>query len=259
MNAESPIRAVIVDDEVLGREVIREMLRADVEVEVIAECASGPEAIEAVRRHDADLLFLDVQMPEMSGFQVLEALGPERTPLVIFVTAYDQYAVRAFEVYALDYVLKPFDHERLERALRRAKEQIRKERDSNLSQRIVALLEDVKLKPKYLERLVVKTGGRVFFLRTDEIDWIEAEDNYVRMHAGKESHLFRETIRSLETQLDPGRFVRINRSALVNIDRVKELQPWFHGEYRVIMKDGTELTLSRRYKQRLEEVLGRPL
>ncbi|HEU4388532.1 MAG TPA: LytTR family DNA-binding domain-containing protein [Blastocatellia bacterium] len=259
MNQESPIRALIVDDEPLGREVIREMLSGDPEVEVVAECASGPEAIEAVRCHDADLLFLDVQMPEMSGFQVLEALGPERAPLVIFVTAYDQYAVRAFEVYALDYVLKPFDHERLERALRRAKEQIRKERDSNLSQRIVALLEDVKSRPKYLERLVVKTGGRVFFLKTEEVDWIEAEDNYVRMHTGKESHLFRETIRGLEAQLDPGRFVRIHRSALVNIDRVKELQPWFHGEYRVILKDGTELTLSRRYKQRLEEVLGRPL
>jgi two-component system LytT family response regulator len=255
----SLIKALIVDDEILGREVIREMLRGDPEVEVIAECASGLEAIDVLRLLDPDLVFLDVQMPEMNGFEMLEALGPERAPLVVFVTAYDQYAVRAFEVYALDYVLKPFDHDRFDRAVRRAKDQIRKERDSNLSQRIVALLEDVKLKPRYLERLVVKAGGRVFFLKTEEIDWIEAEDNYVRMHAGKESHLFRETIRGLEAQLDPGCFVRIHRSALVNIDRVKELQPWFHGEYHVILVDGTELTLSRRYKQRLEEVLGRPL
>ena len=253
------IRTLVVDDEPLARGVIREMLEDDPEVEIIGECINGREAIAAIEELSPDLLFLDVQMPELGGFAVLEALKTERLPFVIFVTAYDQYAVRAFEVHALDYLLKPFDRERFEAAWQRAKNQIKKERETEREQRILALLEELKAGPKYLERLVVKTGGRVFFEDTDDIYWIEAEGNYVRVHNEQKSYLLRETISGLEAQLDPKKFLRIHRSAIVKIDRIQELQPWFHGEYRVILHNGTQLTLSRNYRENLQEVLGKAL
>jgi two-component system LytT family response regulator len=251
------IRALLVDDEPLAREMIREMLKDDSEVEIVAECINGREAIEAIQEHDPDLIFLDVQMPEIGGFEVLEALKSVHMPHVIFVTAYDQYAVRAFEVHALDYLLKPFDRERFDSAWRRAKAHILATRNGEMDKRILAILEELKAGSKYLERLVIKSGGRVFFLDTDDIDWIEAEGNYVSVHTGKKSHLLRETISSLEAQLDPKKFLRIHRSSIVKIDRIKELQPWFHGEYRVILLDGTQLTLSRNYRENLQEALGR--
>ncbi|HSO76920.1 MAG TPA: LytTR family DNA-binding domain-containing protein, partial [Blastocatellia bacterium] len=179
-------------------------------------------------------------------------------PAVIFVTAYDQYAVRAFEIYALDYLLKPFDRERFERSLGRAKEQLLRTADS-MSERILSALEEIKTRPVHLERLVIKMNGHVFFIKTEEIDWLEAEGNYVRLHAGKESYLLRDTISALETQLDPKRFLRVHRSAIVNIDRIQELQPWFHGEYRIILREGVQLTLSRSYREKLHELLGRPV
>jgi two-component system LytT family response regulator len=252
-----PIRVLLVDDEPLAREMIREMLKDDSEVEVVGECVNGREAVEAIQEHNPDLIFLDVQMPEIGGFDVLEALKSVHVPHVIFVTAYDQYAVRAFEVHALDYLLKPFDRERFESAWRRAKSHILATRNGEMDQRILAILEELKAGSKYLERLVIKSGGRVFFLDTDDIDWIEAEGNYVSVHTGKKSHLLRETISSLEAQLDPKKFLRIHRSSIVKIDRIKELQPWFHGEYRVILLDGTQLTLSRNYRENLQEALGR--
>jgi two-component system, LytTR family, response regulator len=252
-----PIRVLLVDDEPLAREMIREMLKDDSEVEVVAECVNGREAVEAIQEHNPDLIFLDVQMPEIGGFDVLEALKSVHVPHVIFVTAYDQYAVRAFEVHALDYLLKPFDRERFDSAWRRAKSHILATRNGEMDQRILAILEELKAGSKYLERLVIKSGGRVFFLDTDDIDWIEAEGNYVSVHTGKKSHLLRETISSLEAQLDPKKFLRIHRSSIVKIDRIKELQPWFHGEYRVILLDGTQLTLSRNYRENLQEALGR--
>lgn len=253
------IRVIVVDDEPLARDKIRAMIKRDPELEIIGECANGTEAVAAVQEHHPDLLFLDVQMPEISGFAVLEALKSERLPLVIFVTAYDKYAVQAFEVHALDYLLKPFDRERFGAAMQRAKEQIQRERAGGLDQRILALLERLKAESKYLERLVVKTAGRVFFLDTGEIDWIEAEGNYVSVHTAKKSYMLRDTISSLETRLDPKKFIRIHRSAIVNIDRVRELQSWTHGEYHVIMHDGTQLTLSRSYRESLQEVLGKNL
>ena len=252
-----PIRVLLVDDEPLAREMIREMLKDDPEVEVVGECVNGREAVEAIQEHNPDLIFLDVQMPEVGGFEVLEALKTVTVPHVIFVTAYDQYAVRAFEVHALDYLLKPFDSERFESAWRRAKMHILATRNGEMDQRILAILEELKAGSKYLERLVIKSGGRVFFLDTDDIDWIEAEGNYVSVHTGKKSHLLRETISSLEAQLDPKKFLRIHRSSIVKIDRIKELQPWFHGEYRVILLDGTQLTLSRNYRENLQEALGK--
>ncbi|HEX8476025.1 MAG TPA: LytTR family DNA-binding domain-containing protein [Pyrinomonadaceae bacterium] len=251
------IRVMVVDDEPLAREKIREMARDDAEIEIVAECANGDDALAAIRKESPDLLLLDVQMPETNGFAVLEALDPHDIPLVIFVTAYDHYAVRAFEVHAFDYLLKPFDRERLGAALQRAKEQIRRERNGTLDHRILALLEEIKGEPtKYLERLVVKTGGRVFFLETEEVDWIEAEGNYVSIHTQAKSHLLRDTISGLEARLDPRKFVRIHRSTIVNIKRIQELQPWTHGDYYVILRNGTRLTASRNYRENLQVALG---
>ncbi|HEV7377645.1 MAG TPA: LytTR family DNA-binding domain-containing protein [Pyrinomonadaceae bacterium] len=255
----SQIRVVVVDDEPLAREMIREMLASDPEAEIIGECVNGREAVAAIVEHAPDLLFLDVQMPEASGFEVLESLNGGHTPHVIFVTAYDQYAVRAFEVHALDYLLKPFDRERFEGAWQRAKEHIFKEKNGRLDQRILTLLEELKAGSKYLERLVIKSGGRVFFLEACEIDWIEAEGNYVSVHSGKKSHLLRETISSLEAQLDPKKFRRIHRSSIVQLDKIKELQLWLHGEYRIILHSGAQLMLSRNYRENLQEALGNAL
>lgn len=249
------IRTLIVDDEPLGRTVIREMLRGDAEIELIGECANGTEAIEMIQREQPDLIFLDVQMPMMDGFEVLKAIAATHLPMVIFVTAYDQYAVKAFDVYAIDYLLKPFDRERFNKALQRAKSTLRQAQTNEVNERILSLLEEQQLKPSYLERLVIKTNGRVLFLRTDEIDWIEAEGNYVSLHVKKESYLLRETISGLEAQLDPKKFSRIHRSQIVNLDRIKELHPWSHGEYRVILKDGTQLTLSRSYRDHFHSLL----
>jgi len=251
------IRVLIVDDEPLARGVLREMLQCDPEVAIVGECANGKEAVQALQQSAPDLLFLDIQMPEMGGFEVLDALQGRPIPHLVFVTAYDQYAVRAFEVHALDYILKPFDRERFEASWQRAKAQVLRERNGGVEQRILSLLEDLKAGTKYLERLVIKSSGRIYFLETNDIDWIQAEGNYVSVHAGKKAHLLRETITSLESQLDPKKFLRIHRSAIVRIDRIKELQPWFHGEYHIVLHDGTELTLSRNYRDRLQEALGK--
>jgi two-component system, LytTR family, response regulator len=259
MLGEKCIRAMIVDDEPLARERIRDMLEIDPEIKVIRECSSGQETIEAIGQDSPDLIFLDVEMPGKDGFAALEEIEPERIPAIVFVTAYDQYAVRAFEVHALDYLLKPFDQERFEKALRRAKTHIRNEKSENITERILSALEEIKSRPVHLERLVIKMNGHVFFVKTEDIDWLEAEGNYVRLHAGKESYLLRDTISALESQLDPKQFVRVHRSAIVNIDRIQELQPWFHGEYRIILREGVQLTLSRSYREKLHELLGRSL
>ncbi len=257
MTGSPPIRVLLVDDEPLAREMLREMLENEPDAIIVGESVNGREALEAIREHQPDLLFLDVQMPELGGFELLESLGKERIPYVIFVTAYDQYAVRAFEVHALDYLLKPFDHERFDISWQRAKAQMMRDRNGGADQRILALLEELKAGSKYLERLVIKAAGRIYFLETSEIDWIGAEGNYVSVHRGKKSHLLRETISSLESQLDPKKFVRIHRSSIVRIDRIQELQPWFHGEFRIILQDGTQLTLSRNYRDNLQEALGK--
>ncbi len=251
------IRALIVDDEPLARERIVDLLANDAEVEVAGECGDGLAAVAAIESQKPDLLFLDVQMPELDGFGVLEAVEARRMPVIIFVTAYDQYALRAFEVHALDYLLKPFDRERFDRALQHAKHQIARERAGAMNQQLAALLADLKARPKPLERLVIKSGGRVFFLRVEEIDWIESAANYVKLHVGRESHLLRETINSLAAKLDPDKFLRIHRSTIVNLERVKEMQPWFHGDYVIILKDGMQLTSSRSYRERLHKLLGK--
>lgn len=250
------IRALIVDDEPLGRERVRALLHEDAEVEVVGEIPDGRRAVAAVEKLKPDLLFLDVQMPEMDGFAVLDAIAGKHMPAIIFVTAYDRYAVQAFEVHALDYLLKAFDRERFGKAVERAKEEIRRSREGALSERLAGLLEDLESRKPLATRMVIKSGGRIFFLPVEEIDWVEAADNYVCIHAGSETHLMRETLQALESRLNPAKFFRIHRSTIVNIDRIRELQPIFHGDYSVRLRDGTELTLSRSYREKLGEGLA---
>jgi two-component system LytT family response regulator len=249
------IRTLIVDDEPLAREGIRMLVERDAEIAVIGECANGQQAISAITEKMPDLLFLDIQMPEISGFEVLEAIGAQTLPCVIFVTAYDKYALRAFEVHALDYLLKPFTGERFQSALERAKAQIKSRGGEQLNQKLVRLLEDIRKDKTYLERLVVKSAGRIFFLNVEEIDWIEAAENYVRLHTGRESHLVHGTMNKLASRLDPAQFLRIHRSTIINVKKIKELQPMFHGEYVVTLRDGTQLNSGRSYRQKLQSLL----
>ena len=260
MTGKTKIRVLIVDDEPLARRFIRRMLKDDQEVSIIGECKNGLEAVAAIREKSPDLLFLDVQMPELDGFMVLETLGLENAPQVIFVTAYEQYAIRAFEIHALDYLLKPFDQARFNKALGHAKERLTvSPQDETERRQLTALLENIKQRPKFLERLIIKADGRIIFLKTEEIDWLEADDKYVHLHVGKTSHMVRQTLSGMEAQLDPEKFLRIHRSTIVNLERIKELQALFGGEHTVILNDGTELTLSRNYKDKLFELLGKPL
>lgn len=250
------IRALIVDDEPLARQRVRTLLEADPEIELIGECGDGARAVAALEEHKPDLLFLDVQMPLLDGFGVLEALREGWMPVVVFITAHDRYALKAFEVHALDYLLKPFDRARFRTALERAKAQVRRNQSGEVSQKLFALLQDVKEARRPQERLVVKSAGRVYFVRIEDIDWIEAAGNYARLHVGKETHLLRESMSGLEARLDGQRFLRIHRSTIVNVERIRELQPSFHGDYVVTLHDGTELTLSRGYRDKLHELLG---
>lgn len=256
MQPVTKIRVLIVDDEALARERIRSLLNSIAGIEIVGECSDGVQAVDAIHTLNPDLVFLDVQMPEMDGFAVVSAVGVASMPTVIFVTAYDDYAIKAFEIHALDYLLKPFDRERFTSALERAQSQIRQERSSALSHRLLTLLDDITPERKPLERIVIKSGGRVFFLKSDEIDWVEAAGNYVKLHTSAQAHLLRETMNSIEAQLDRNRFARIHRSFIVNIERIRELNPLFHGDYSVKLEDGTELTLSRTYRSRLQETLG---
>jgi two-component system LytT family response regulator len=250
------MKILIVDDEPLARERVRRHLRDEPGIEIVGEAGNGREAVSAIEEKTPDLVFLDVQMPEMNGFDVLKALEENKIPAIVFTTAYDKYAIQAFEFHALDYLLKPFSRERFKRAVRHAREQLENSRQSgNIDERLVSLLENLKAK-KYLERIVVKNSGRVFFIKTEEIDWIEAAGNYLKLHVGRDAHLIRETMQSIEAKLDPEKFFRIHRSTLVQIDRIKELHPLFGGDYAVILRNGTELNLSRNYRERLPELFG---
>lgn len=253
------IKALIVDDEPLARERLRTLLTSQEDVEVVGECENGREAVTAIEARKPDVVFLDVQMPELDGFQVLGELDPERRPYVVFVTAFDRFAVKAFEVHAIDYLLKPYDRERFLTALDAVRQRVRQQSPADSAARMTALLEELGgLKPNTAggDRLAIKTSGRVRLFRVDQVDWVEAADNYVNVHIGQESLLHRETLSSLEARLPAERFVRISRSSLVNIDRVKEIQPLFHGDHVLILHDGSKLTLSRNYRARLEHLLG---
>jgi two-component system, LytTR family, response regulator len=251
------IRTLVVDDEPLARERVRTLLEAQDGIDMVGECADGPQAVEAIQAKDPELVFLDVQVPELDGIGVVERVGVEKMPVVVFVTAYDQYALQAFEVHAVDYLLKPFDEERFLKAMARARQAVEARRAGVVNERLYALIRDLKAPAGYLERLVVKTSGRLFFLRVEEVDWIESSGNYVCLHVGEEGHLLRETMSGVEAKLDPARFIRIHRTSIVNIDRIKELLPLFHGEYDVVLRNGRTLTLSRGYRDRLQGLLGR--
>jgi two-component system LytT family response regulator len=234
------IRTVIVDDEPLARSNLSVLLRRDPEIAIVGECGSGVDAPEEIRRAKPDLLFLDIQMPECDGFDVLAFLGRDVPPAVVFVTAYDQYAIRAFEAGALDYLLKPFDNARFERTLDRAKQKIGSSKDQ----------------PRRLERLVIKSAGEVAFVDLSEIDWIEAADYYAAVHVGAKTHLLRRSMSELEHDLDPEKFCRIHRSTIVNLERVRGLKLDEDGEYRVLIQNGTELRLSRRYRKQVQSRMG---
>lgn len=239
-----PIETLIVDDERLARQRLRRLLETQPDIALVGECASGMEAAEFLERQPVDLMFLDIQMPEMDGFTLLETRLQSKNPMVVFVTAHDVHAVRAFEVNALDYLLKPFDQERVERCLQRVR-----------GQREMQQKQPGANRPRP-NRLAVRSSGKVFFVRMEDIDWVEAADNYVVLHLGHETHILRETMNSIQTRLDPQKFIRVHRSRIVNVDRIKELQPWFHGEYLIVLSDGTQLTLSRSYREKLMEFMS---
>ncbi len=253
------IRTLVVDDEPLARERIRALLTEQPDIDVIGEARDGEEAVQAILAQEPDLVFLDIQMPKMDGFEVIRTVGPENMPLVVFVTAYDQHALKAFDVRALDYLLKPFDRERFAESIGRVRQAIERSGTDEIGRRLLELVRELKPGGGRSDRLVIKSAGRLFFLRIDEIDWVEAAGNYVKLHVGTEEHLLRETMNGIEVKLDPDKFFRIHRSRIVNMERIKELQPWFNGEYVVILRNGTKLTLSRGYREKLQERLGRPL
>jgi two-component system, LytTR family, response regulator len=254
-SAPKKIRTLIVDDQLLEREVMCRRLKHEPDIEIIGTAVNGREAVDAIHGLKPDLVFLDVQMPELDGFGVVSHLDPARMPVIIFVTANEEFALKAFEVQALDYLIKPCGRDRLERALQRARNQIRHKEAGNIHQRISELLSgEVRTNARQPARLAVRSNGRILFLRLEEIEWIEAADNYVKLHVNGASHLLRETMASLECRLPADRFLRISRSAIVNVEQIMELQPMFHGEYAVILQNGTRLTLTRGYREKLQQL-----
>jgi two-component system LytT family response regulator len=251
------IRAMIVDDEPLARRRIRDLLAPVPDVEVVAECANGRDAIRAIDASLPDLLFLDIQMPRIDGFEVLETIGVGRVPVVVFVTSYDQFALRAFEAQALDYLMKPFDDQRFATTLRRARERLADRQGADVDRRLRALLDDVRGNRGYLQRLAVPVGNGNVFIRAQDIDWIGAERNYVRVYAGGRGHLLRESLTHIEAELDPAMFCRIHRSTIVNIDRIQSVESTFRGEYVVVLHDRTKLTSGRSYRETLHALLRR--
>ena len=253
------VRVVLADDEPLVRRGLRTFLATEQGFSVVGEARNGPEAVDLIRRERPHLVFLDVQMPELDGFGVLEALEGETLPVVVFVTAYDEYAIRAFDVHAVDYLLKPFDEERFRVALGRARTRLGEQRAQSLDRRLEAVLSELRAREQYTDRLLVKSDGRVTVLQVDEVDWIEAADNYARVHTSRGKFLIREPIKTLERKLDPRQFARVHRSAIVNLARVRELQPLFGGEYVIILSTGAKLTLSRGYRDAFRARLGSEL
>lgn len=260
------LRVVVADDEPIGRHRLVRLLQAEPETDVVAACADGEEAVEAIREHAPDVVLLDIQMPHLDGFEVVAALGENHPPAVIFVTAHDQYALRAFEIHAFDYLLKPVDPERLRQAMSRATApgepqslSRANERGRSTTRRILTLLEEINARERGRgrDRIVVRSPERAFFLRTEAIDWIEAAGKFVHLHVGRAVHALRESMAELEQELDPARFLRISRSVIVNVDRIQEIQPWFQGDYVLILSDGTRLTSTRGYRDNMRRLLGR--
>jgi two-component system LytT family response regulator len=255
------IRTVIADDEQLARKKLRLLLGSEPGVQVVAECQDGQQTVGAVQDHKPDLLLIDVRMPDLDGFQVLGQLSTADMPVVVFTTAYDQFAIRAFEAHALDYLLKPFERERLHQAIERARAELLKSHNHDLTAQLLDMIvkrTEPKMESKQADdRMVIRAGGKVIFLDMKDIDWIEAAANYVRLNVGKDSYLQREGIGSIAERLDPDRFVRIHRSVIVNVRKIKELQPCDSGEYIAVLKNGKELSCSRGYRTQLQRLIGK--
>lgn len=249
------IRTVVIDDERIARDKLRVLLESEPDIELVAECRDGTRALDALSSYKPDLVFLDVHLPDLDAFDVLSRSSRTETPIVVFTTAFDQYAVRAFEAHALDYLLKPFDQERLRATLERVRLELRRRSESDLTNRVLDRLAVTGVENRSDERLIIKTQGRVVFLQLDQIDWVEAEANYVRLNAGKESYLIRGSIGRISERLQDRNFVRIHRSTLVNISRIKELQPVNSAEYLVVLKNGKELSCSRGYRGGLQKLI----
>lgn len=246
------LRVLVVDDEPLARRKLRHFLASESDVAVVGDCRDGEEAIRRLKDGGVNVVFLDIATPGVSGLEVVERIGPAAMPAVVFVTAYDQYAVRAFDQEAVDYVLKPFDRERLAKALGRARKRRVEGGPEDLIRRLSAVLAELRPRSGYPDRFVVKSAGSAVFVKVDDVDWIEAQANYVALHVGKETHLLRETMNGVEAKLDPEKFVRIRRTAIVNLARVKALKPWIKDEHVVVLHDGTRLTVGPTFKQRLD-------
>lgn len=256
MNTEK-IKTIIIDDEPLAREKIRHSLQEETDIEIISECNNGKSAISEIKNKNPDLVFLDIQMPECDGFEVIRRVGPGNMPTVIFVTAYDQYALKAFETHALDYLLKPFDIKRFKSSLKRAKTQILNNRTHEFGKKLLSLVgEGSAVEKKYMERVVIKSVGNFVFLNVDEIDWIEASGNYIYLHTKANRHLLRETMNGIEVKLDPEIFIRVHRSYIIKIDRIKEFQSMFNGTFSIKLKDGTAVISSRGYLAKLNALLN---
>lgn len=247
------ITTVIVDDEELARKRLSRLLKKYNEISLVAACENGGEAVASINKHRPMLIFLDIQMPEMDGFEVLEQLDiTDYYPSIIFVTAYDEYALRAFDVHALDYLLKPFEEDKFHASLRRAIDLIRQSQSQHIWEKLEGLAQAIDPSENHLTRIMIKTADRFFFLPVEEIDWISAAGNYVRIHSGENSYLIRNTMANMEKKLDPDRFFRVHRSSIVNVDKVREIEQWFHGDYRIVMVDDTKIMLSRNYKDLLQ-------
>lgn len=242
------MKILIVDDESPARKKVRQYLR-DEGIDSVLEAEDGVEAVKIIEEEKPDLVFLDIQMPLMTGFDVIRAVGAENMPTLVFVTAYDQYALEAFEVEAVDYLMKPFDQDRFKRSFDRAAERVRAKHDQKGSYQHI--LDQIRKRDGYLQRIMVKQGSRLFYVKTDDIMYISAEQKYMELHVDKKTFLIRETMNSIEESLDPSKFVRIHRSILLNVEYMQEVQPWFHGDCTVLLKNGEKLTLSRRYRDRL--------
>ncbi len=250
-----PIRVLLSDDESLARERLRSLLEEEPDLDIVAECGDGKSAISTIKREKPDLVFLDIQMPETDGFGVVSTLRDEM-PLTIFVTAYDGYAMKAFEVHALDYLLKPVVKERLSEALEHARKQLQHPSEAMFQRRVLNLLGELDSRQNTPQRIVIKADGEIVCLRPNEIDWAESAGNYVCLHVGANTHILRETITSLESRLGERQFLRVHRSTLVNVDRIKTLRPSLYGDYAILLRDGTKLTLSRGFRETVLKRLG---
>lgn len=248
------LRVLIAEDESLSRNRLRQFLEAEPSTEIVAECTTGQEALRDIRKTLPDVVFLDVKMPDLDGFGVIQGLSNAPLPVIIFVTAYDRFALQAFDVHAADYLLKPFDRERFQTALRRARDRLQRQSDALNHRPHLEVLAAFETRLKRVDRLTIRSQGRISIVNTEEIDWIGSADNYVELHVGKTTHLLRMTITTLASQLPQNRFVRISRSHLVNLDRIKELRSKTHGDYVILLRDGTRLTASRTYRRNLSGV-----